>query len=203
MLVEELAEVLGDERRLLETLVFRLLEARALLTSGEARFLGWAASDIEAAAAAVREVELRRATVVCAMHGDDRATILTLTDAAPEPWGTLLEDHRASLGRLAAEVGAALEGIHELATAGLERLRRAAPSSQRDATVDLGDHLGARWAAPPPGRRRERSCSLQQRSGTALAQLDDLDREITAAGYRAVLGATERMGLPSLVAFLT
>lgn len=203
MLVEELAEVLGDERRLLETLVFRLLEARALLANGEVRFLGWAASDIESAAAAVREVELRRATVVCAMYGDDQATIGTLTAAAPEPWGTLLEDHRASLGRLAAEVGAALEGTHELAVLGLERLRRTAQPEDADAPVDLGDHLGARWAAPPPGRRRERSCSLQQRSGTALAELDDLDREITAAGYRAVLGATARMGLPSLVAFLT
>ena len=203
VIVEELADVLGDERRLLENLVFRLLEARALLTGNEVRFLGWAAADVEAAAASVREVELRRATVVCALSGDDRATITTLVRTAPEPWATLLEDHRASLGRLAAEVGAALEVTHELAQVALERLTGAGPVTG-GATTRLGDHLAPRWAAPtPPSRRRERTCSLQQRAGTALAELDDLDRELTAAGYRAVLEATDRMGLPSLVAFLT
>ena len=201
MVVEELADVLGAERGLLEALVFRLVEARSLLASGDARFLGWAASDIEAAGAAVRTIELRRATVVCALSGSDGATISTLTTGAPEPWTTLLEDHRSSLGRLAAEVGAALEATHELAAVGLERLM--ADTSGAERAPGLGDHLGARWAPPPPARRRERSCSLQQRSGPGRAVLDDLDREITAAGYRAVLLATERMGLPSLVAFLS
>lgn len=200
MVVEELAEVLGTERSLLEALVFRLVEARGLLASGEARFLGWAASDIEAAGAAVRTIELRRATVVCALSGSDHATIGTLTTSAPEPWTTLLDDHRSSLGRLAAEVGAALEAIHELAELGLERLMADAGGPDRPA--GLGDHLGTRWAPPPPARRRDRSCSIQQRGGPTRAALDDLDREITAAGYRAVLRATDRMGLPSLVAFL-
>jgi hypothetical protein len=200
VVVDELAEVLGTERGLLEALVFRLVEARSLLASGEARFLGWAASDIEAAGAAVRTIELRRATVVCALCGDDRATIGTLTSSAPEPWDALLEDHRASLGRLAAEVGAALEATHELAQVGLERLTQDGTGSDR--TPGLGDHLGTRWAQPPPARRRERSCSIQQRSAPTRAALDDLDREVTAAGYRAVLHATGRMGLPSLVAFL-
>jgi hypothetical protein len=203
VVVQELAEVLGLERRLLEALVFRLLEARGLLVDGEARFLGWAASDIEAAGAAVREVEARRATVVRAMGGDDRATIGTLALQVDEPWTTLLEDHRASLGRLAAEVGAAGEGTHELAQVGLEQLGVTAPASPAPGPAALGDHLGTRWAPPPPGRRRERACSVQQRSGRRVTDLDDLDREITAAGYRAVLGATDRLGLPSLVAFLS
>ena len=200
MVVEELAEVLGTERGLLEALVFRLVEARSLLASGDARFLGWAASDIEAAGAAVRTIELRRATVVCALCGSDRTTIGALTSSAPEPWTTLLEDHRAALGRLAAEVGAALEATHDLAQVGLERL--ALDGRARDRGTGLGDHLGTRWAPPPPARRRERSCSIQQRSAPTRAALDDLDREVTAAGYRAVLHATGRMGLPSLVEFL-
>ena len=200
MVVEELAEVLGTERGLLEALVFRLVEARSLLASGEARFLGWAASDIEAAGAAVRTIELRRATVVCALCGSDGATIGALTSSAPEPWTTLLEDHRAALGRLAAEVGAALEATHDLAQVALERLTL--DGRALDRAPGLGDHLGTRWAPPPPARRRERSCSIQQRSAPTRAALDDLDREVTAAGYRAVLHATGRMGLPSLVAFL-
>jgi hypothetical protein len=198
--VEELTEVLGTERGLLEALVFRLVEARSLLASGEARFLGWAASDIEAAGAAVRTIELRRATVVCALCGSDRATIASLTTSAPEPWTTLLEDHRASLGRLAAEVGAALEATHELAQGGLDRLTL--DGRALDRAAGLGDHLGTRWASLPPARRRDRSCTIQQRSAPTRAALDDLDREVTAAGYRAVLQATGRMGLPSLVAFL-
>lgn len=201
MVIEELADVLGTERGLLEALVFRLVGARNLLVSGETRFLGWAATDIEAAGAAVRTIELRRATVVCALSGSDRATIGALATSSPEPWATLLEDHRSSLGRLAAEVGAALEATHDLAQAGLDRLTGGAGG--RDGDQGLGDHLGARWAPPPPARRRDRSCSVQQRSGVTSAALDDLDREITAAGYRAVLRATARMGLPSLVAFLS
>lgn len=201
MAVEQLVDVLDRERHLLENLVFRLVEARGLLATGEARFLGWAASDIEAASAAVREVELRRATVIAGSGDRSPPTMAALVRSVDEPWSTLLVDHRSALGRLVGEVGAALEGTHELAEDGLTRVRAAADG---DGRPDLGEHLGARWARTPkaPGPR-EPGDSLQPRRTRPFADLDDLDREILTAGYEAVLAATDRMALPSLIAFLT
>lgn len=201
--VDELVDVLSRERGLLENLVFRLIEARGLLATGEARFLGWAASDIEAASAAVREVELRRATVLIDLGWDGPPTIAVLVSTAHEPWRSLLDDHRVALGRLAGEVGAALEATHELAAAGLERVLAAGHREESREPDEIGDHLGARWAGSHrDDGRREPGSTLQPRWTQPFAQLDDLDREITAAGYQAVLTATDRMALPSLVAFL-
>ena len=201
--VEQLMDVLDRERHLLENLVFRLVEARGLLATGEARFLGWAASDIEAASAAVREAELRRATVIDGMGEGGPPTMAVLVRSVDEPWSTMLIDHRSELGRLVGEVGAALEGTHELAEDGLTRVR-AATDGDGEGGHDLGEHLGARWARTPtsPGPR-EPGDSLQPRRTRPFADLDDLDREIIALGYEAVLAATDRMALPSLVAFLT
>ena len=42
--MEELARLLSVERRLLELLLFKLVEGRHLLAAGEARFLGYAAT---------------------------------------------------------------------------------------------------------------------------------------------------------------
>lgn len=203
MAVEQLVDVLGRERHLLENLVFRLVEARGLLATGEARFLGWAASDIEAASAAVREVELRRATVVDGMGEGAAPTMAVLARSVDEPWSAMLIDHHSALGRLVGEVGAALEGTHELAEDGLTRVR-AASQGGAGGGHDMGAHLGARWARTPaaPGPRASGD-SLQPRRTRPFADLDDLDQEIIAAGYEAVLTATDRMALPSLIAFLT
>jgi hypothetical protein len=164
--VDELLGVLGRERQVLGGLLFRLLEARGLLATGEARFLHLAARDIEAAAEAVREVELTRAVLVPRSEG---RTLREMAAAAPPPLDAILEDHRIAIAKLAAEVGAVLESTSELAEQGLARVRE----------VGLVPSTG-RWREP----------------------LDELDREIAAAGYEAVLNASARLMLPSLVAFL-
>ena len=206
IVVDELVDVLNRERHLLENLVFRLIEARGLLATGEARFLGWAASDIEAAAAAVREVELRRATVLAGATNGPLPTLAMLVADTSEPWTSLLEDHRMALGRLVGEVGAALESTHDLAVAGLERVLTASNDTdgRPERLDDVGDHLGTRWARDTTGDdRREHRSTLQPKRSRPFADLDDLDREITAAGYEAVLTATDRMTLPSLYTFLS
>lgn len=201
--VDELVDVLGCERHLLENLVFRLVEARGLLAAGEARFLGWAASDIEAASAAVREAELRRATVLSDLSSGVLPTMAELVRTSPEPWASLLADHRHDLGRLAGEVGAALEASHDLAAAGLRRIR-AMPCEGDGHHHEVGEHLGTRWVRTSgAGGGREPGSALQPRPAQPSSDLDDLDRELTAAGYEAVLSATARMALPSLATFLT
>jgi hypothetical protein len=195
--VNELVSVLNRERQVLETLLFRLLEARGLLATGEARFLGWAAEDLEQASESVREVELRRATVVAEMiEGDDSPTLRDLVDATDEPYASLLDDHRIALGRLAVEVGAATEATQELADEGLRRLRNrqaATPGTDLDIRVP-GEEKAT--------TRREAHLPVQRRSNRTEASMDELDREILAAGFEAVLSASERLVLPSLVAFL-
>ncbi|MCU1487044.1 MAG: flagellar protein FlgN [Actinomycetia bacterium] len=168
--VDELLAVLGRERHVLGNLLFRLLEARGLLATGESRFLHLAARDVEAAAEAVREVELTRALLEPLAEG---RTLRELAANAPSPLDAILHDHRVAIGKLAAEVGAAMEATTELAEHGLARVR--------------GRQLVAVGSAP---RRRP------------VAPVDDLDREIMAAGYEAVLTASARLMLPSLVAFL-
>lgn len=202
--LEGLVDVLDCERHLLENLVFRLVEARNLLTSGEARFLGWAASDIEDAITAVHAVESRRAATTRPLHDGRPATVSVLVASVGEPWTTLLTEHRSALGRLAGEVGAAIEAAHDLAVAGLEQVQLAETvGSGPTGDGPVGEHLGARSARlRKPSPLRERAMSTQPHEARPLAHLDDLDREITFAGYEAMLAATSRMALPSLVAFL-
>jgi hypothetical protein len=199
--MDELIIVLNRERQVLEHLLFRLLGTRGLLTTGDARFLGWAANDLAQAAEAVREVELRRATVVAEesdVEGghDGSPTLKRIIAATHEPYASLLEDHRVALGRLAVEIGALTEATQELAAEGLRQLR-ARETAMAGTVIDT---------EAPPGRelttRRDAHLPIQQRNHRAEEALDDLDREILAAGYEAVVTASGRLILPSLVAFL-
>lgn len=200
--VDELVDVLDRERHVLESLVFRLIEAQGLLAGGESRFLGWAASDIEAAAAAVREIECRRATIIRDMSTGSAPTMAMLVRAADEPWSALLTDHHGALGQLTSEVGAGIEAVHHLAGAGFDRVR-AAPRHQQDAVGGTDERLGT-----PETRLEERpgqgdgARSTDRPRPALAAEVDDLDRAIAAAGYEAVLVATGTMALPSLMAFL-
>jgi hypothetical protein len=199
--LDELLDVLGRERVLLENLVFRLIEARGLLATGEARFLGWAASDIEAAADSLREVEMRRATIVGAVGATFLPSLAMLVELTREPYASLLCDHRLALGRLLGEVGAALEAAHDLAEAGLQHVR--AIRERPDGGGANDPRFDPPWAPWNGIERRGVDASLQPRRAVPFAELDELDREIVAAGYEAVLNATARLTLPSLVAFLS
>jgi len=154
--VDELLAVLARERDALERLLFRLLETRDVLAREDERFLHYAARDVESAADAVRELELFRAIVD---PDGDGSALRRLAAAARPPLDSIFDDLRRQLGRLAAEIGAVLETLDELAEQGRERVESS------------GD-------------------------------VDDLDRELVAAGYEAILGASERLRLPSLVALL-
>ena len=154
--MDELLAVLARERDALERLLFRLLETRDVLAREDERFLHYAARDVESAADAVRELELFRAIVD---PDGDGSALRGLAAAARPPLDSIFDDLRRQLGRLAAEIGAVLETLDELAEQGRERVESS------------GD-------------------------------VDDLDRELVAAGYEAILGASERLRLPSLVALL-
>jgi hypothetical protein len=157
--VDDLLGVLAHERAALERLLFRLVETRDLLQRAEGRFLHLAARDVEAAAHEVRELELFRAI---ADPSRDGSPLRELAASAEPPLDSIFEEHRREIGRLAVEIGAAIEATAELAAEGRTRVR----------AHDL------------------------------LPAADELDRELLAAGYEAVLGASLGLQLPSLVALL-
>lgn len=126
--MDEVVAVLAREQRALERLLFRLHHARGVLAADDDRFLAMAADELEAAAHAVRELEAARSAVVEAVEG---ATLRDLAATSPEPYSSMLCEHRAALGRLAGEIGAMLESTQELANDRLAELRGDAPLRMR------------------------------------------------------------------------
>jgi hypothetical protein len=125
--VDDVVSVLAREQLALEQLLFRLHHTRGVLATDDERFLAMAADELESAVHTVRELEAARATVV----NGGGTTLRELADGAPEPYGSMLNEHRAALGRLAGEVGAMLESTQVLAADRLAELRGEGPGKFR------------------------------------------------------------------------
>jgi hypothetical protein len=97
--MDELARSLAAERRALELLLFKLVEAQHLLADGDDRFYAWASAELDRVVELVRDAELKRALAV----GADR-TLADIAVTAPAPFGTILDDHRESLRTLLVEI---------------------------------------------------------------------------------------------------
>jgi flagellar FlgN protein len=102
--------VLWDERDTLELLQFKLTQENLLVASGTTRWLHRADAEVRAALERLRLGEVARAAEAQAMA---RAlampldmTLAQLADIAPEPWSTLLGEHRTALRALFFEVEA-------------------------------------------------------------------------------------------------
>ena len=107
--MDELARLLGHERRLLELLLFKLVEGRHLLTAGEARFLPYAAAEVERAMERLQEAELRRSVLVHRLAAElelpeEALTMGALARDSLEPYRTIFADHRKAFLALAAEI---------------------------------------------------------------------------------------------------
>ena len=107
--MDELARLLSVERRLLELLLFKLVEGRHLLIAAEARFLPYAAAEIERATERVQEVELRRSMLVSDLARrlaipEDALTLSALARDSLEPYRTIFTDHRLAFLKLTAEI---------------------------------------------------------------------------------------------------
>ncbi len=106
--MQELTDVLDRERRLLEMVLFKLVEARHLLAADEARFLPWASAELERAVERVREATLLRAVVaqrVATAHGlAADAALPMLLSQADEPYAAILAEQQDALHRLVGEI---------------------------------------------------------------------------------------------------
>lgn len=121
--MQELAGLLERERRLLEFVLFKLVEVHRLLAADDARFLAWASGELEHAVERVHDADLLRAVVVerCAIASGlppAGATVADVADVADEPWAGILRDHAAAIGGL-------LDEIRTEATAVRDRAGRA------------------------------------------------------------------------------
>ncbi|MEO6713120.1 MAG: hypothetical protein ABIM89_06795 [Mycobacteriales bacterium] len=107
--MEELAALLGRERLLLERLLYKLVELRALLAAGEVRFLPWAAGEVDHAVAHLREAELHRALMVNRIAtdagiDDAKVSLHMLALTSPEPFAAIFAGQRRTFRALTAEV---------------------------------------------------------------------------------------------------
>lgn len=118
--MERIAAVLEREHELLDILLFKLVETRLILESGELRFLARATREVERARTRTREVDLVRATTVAQHHPG--ATLRVLASKAAEPWPGILRDHHERLVSLVAEIEVTAHRNAGEARAGLERL---------------------------------------------------------------------------------
>jgi hypothetical protein len=122
--MDELAGHLGRERRLLEVLLYKLVVVRQLLAAGEARFVAWAAAEVERAVERVREAELVRAALVARLAAElgvptEELTLRALAEGAAAPWRAIFDDHRRAFLELVAEIEAVAGTNRKLAGQGL------------------------------------------------------------------------------------
>jgi hypothetical protein len=127
--MDELARLLGHERRLLELLLFKLVEGKHLLAAGEARFLPYAAAEVERAMEKLQEAELRRAMLVHRLAGEldvpeAALTMSALAKDSLEPYRTIFSDHRQAFLELAAEIETVTSQNRRLAERGAHNVEQ-------------------------------------------------------------------------------
>ena len=158
--MDELAGLLSRERRLLEVLLFKLVTARHLMAAGETRFLTWAAAEVERATERVREAELLRAALVQQLArkaglSEDALSLKALASHSPEPYRSILEDHRHAFFGLVAEIEEVTAANRQLANRGMrevtEALGRIDMSGRRESDLKLYGPTAATAAAPTVG----------------------------------------------------
>jgi flagellar biosynthesis/type III secretory pathway chaperone len=122
--MQELSSVLWRERELLDMLLFKLEEEQLVLAAGRTRWLPHAAREVETILENVREAELLRAVVADAAADElgleNNPSLRALAEASPEPWRTILLDHRDAFAAVAAQVRELADSNKELLTAGAQ-----------------------------------------------------------------------------------
>lgn len=121
------SSLLWSERELLEQVVYRLTLQRLVLTSGATRWLSRANDELNAAVSQVSGSEVLRAAEIEALAESLRlpheTTLAELIAVAPEPWSTLLAEHRVALRSLVGEIEDLGGDVKRLLQAGMTAIR--------------------------------------------------------------------------------
>jgi flagellar biosynthesis/type III secretory pathway chaperone len=159
MALSRLADVLWQERNLLELLLFKLEEEQLILTTGRTRWLSHATREVEAVLDQIRDAELGRsaeAEAVALMLGvEPGSSLLTLSQHAPSPWDELLRAHRDAFVTLTSEISQLADGNREL----LAMSHRATQETLHSLQENVQTYDGQGLTTPAP-----RSAQLLDRS---------------------------------------
>ena len=146
----QLADTLWYERRLLEFLLFKLVSANLVLTSGDHRFVTPAVAEVERVMDAVRTAEMDRHRVLEAAARAigvpvDNLTLSYLASSGPAALRDDFDDHRTGFMELVNEIESLTRENRRLAAVNLDDLRE---------TLGLSANLtynaaGRRGSEPP------------------------------------------------------
>jgi hypothetical protein len=107
----EVASTLWLLRELLDALLYKLAVTRLLLDTGQTQWLANATRDLDGALREVHTAEVLRASQTDALARvlglASGATLAQIANIVPQPWHTLLHEHRDALRTLTADVHAA------------------------------------------------------------------------------------------------
>jgi hypothetical protein len=125
--VEKLSLILWRERELLELLAFKLEIERMVLSAGRTRWLPNVTREVEDVLATIRETEVLRAVAAdeaaAELGLDPDPSLGQLAAAAPEPWHSILLEHRDAFLAAAREIADLSEDNKGLLTAGYRSAR--------------------------------------------------------------------------------
>jgi len=127
--LDEVSQTLWRERELLDLLLCKLEVEQLVLAAGKSRWLPAVTREVEYVLAEVKQAELLRAVLVDAVAtqfglGPD-ATLRDLAEAAPPPWGSLLEQHRIAFLATADELRAVARVNRDLLAQGARAVQDA------------------------------------------------------------------------------
>lgn len=139
--LQSLIDQLGRQRQLVEYLLFKLVEARLLLSSEEqSPFVPIALGEIEGVLDRMREEEKSREQLISALARDwgvapDAITLGYLAESSPKPYDKAFAEHRSEFMSLVDEVENVTRENRRLASAGLSRVQAAISGLVDDAST--------------------------------------------------------------------
>jgi hypothetical protein len=153
--LSEVSNVLWQERQLLELLLFKLEEEQLVLASGRSRWLNHATREVEMVLEEIKRGELARSievdNVAPSLGLAAGPSLRQLAEAAPEPWGSIFEQHRKAFLEMTQEVLNLAQVNRDLLSRGQRATREALAWLGDAAEADVYSQSGvARVAAAGP-----------------------------------------------------
>lgn len=127
--LSEVSNILWKERQLLQLLLFKLETEQLILTSGKSRFLADATREVEMVLNELKETELVRSIAVqgvaTEMGLSATASLRELSESAPAPWDSILDEHRKAFLADTQEIFTTAQTNRELLASGHKAARDA------------------------------------------------------------------------------
>lgn len=144
MSLQDISNTLWRQRNLLEMLLFKLDEEQLILAAGRTRWIAPATREVEQVLDEIKTTEIVRATLVDAIAPSlglmPNPSLRQLVDASPEPWSSLLDEHRRAFLGLTEEVVAMAKANKDFlargAAAARDMLATVAPTTERRGAYD-------------------------------------------------------------------